>query len=87
MHRERINAGTVGLVFKNGNYTRVITEGKHWIKFSEQVLRCDLSQAFSAPKALEILLKDEVLAAMLTLVDVKDNEIVLVYENKTLNAC
>ncbi|SDG80712.1 hypothetical protein SAMN04489796_101640 [Winogradskyella thalassocola] len=42
MYRERIHAGTVGLVFKNGNYTRVITEGKHWIKFSEQVLRCDL---------------------------------------------
>ena len=82
MNRERIHAGTVGLVFKNGNYTRVITAGKHWIKFSEQVLRFDLSQAFSAPKALEILLKDEVLAAMLTLIDVKDNEIVLVYENK-----
>ncbi len=81
MYRERIHEGTVGLVFKNGNYTRVITAGKHWIKFSEQVLRCDLSQAFSAPKALEILLKDEVLAAMLTLIDVKDNEIVLVYEN------
>tara|TARA_R110002050_G_scaffold85490_17_gene182475 strand:- start:2518 stop:3675 length:1158 start_codon:yes stop_codon:yes gene_type:complete len=81
MYRERIHAGTVGLVFKNGNYTRVITAGKHWIKFSEQVLRFDLSQAFSAPKALEILLKDEVLAAMLTIINVKDNEIVLVYEN------
>ena len=81
MYRERIHAGTVGLVFKNGNYTRVITAGKHWIKFGEQVLRFDLSQAFSAPKALEILLKDEVLAAMLTIIDVKDNEIVLVYEN------
>lgn len=81
MFRERIHAGTIGLVFKNGNYTRVITAGKHWITFREQVLKYDLSQPFKAPKALEILFKDEALAAMLTVVEVKDNEIVLVYEN------
>lgn len=81
MKRVRIHAGTVGLVFKNGNYARVITAGKHWIYFREQVLIYDLTQAFNAPKALEILLKDEVLAAMLTVVEVKDTEIVLVYEN------
>lgn len=81
MFTERIHAGTVGLVFKNGNYARVITAGKHWINFREQVLRYDLSQAFVAPKALEILLKDDILAEMLTVVEVKDNEIVLLYEN------
>lgn len=81
MYRVRIHAGTVGLVFKNGNYARVITAGKHWINFREQVLKYDLSQAFSAPKALEILLKDEALANLLHVVDVKDNEIVLLYEN------
>ncbi|MUU79174.1 slipin family protein [Winogradskyella endarachnes] len=81
MYRVRIHAGTVGLVFKNGNYARVITAGKHWINFREQVLKYDLSQAFSAPKALEILLKDETLANMLHVVEVKDNEIVLLYEN------
>lgn len=82
MYRERIHAGTVGLVLKNGNYARVITAGKHWINFREQVLKYDLSQAFNAPKALEILLKDDALANLLTIVEVKDNEIVLVYENK-----
>jgi regulator of protease activity HflC (stomatin/prohibitin superfamily) len=82
MQRVRIHAGMVGLVFKNGNYARVITEGKHWINFREQVLKYDLTQAFNAPKALEILLKDDALANMLTVIEVKDNEIVLVYENK-----
>lgn len=81
MQRVRIYAGMVGLVFKNGNYTRVITAGKHWIRFSEQVVTYDLTQAFNAPKALEILLKDQALANMLTIIDVKDDEIVLVYEN------
>jgi len=82
MKRVRIHAGIVGLVFKNGNYARVITAGKHWISFREQVLKYDLTQPFNAPKALEILLKDQALAYMLTVIEVKDNEIVLVYENK-----
>ncbi|MFI1770686.1 slipin family protein [Thalassobellus citreus] len=82
MKRVRIHAGIVGLVFKNGNYARVITEGKHWINFREQVIKYDLTQTFNAPKALEILLKDQALADMLTVIEVKDNEIVLVYENK-----
>jgi regulator of protease activity HflC (stomatin/prohibitin superfamily) len=82
MQRVRINAGTAGLVFKNGNYARVITAGKHWINFREQVIKYDLTQAFNAPKALEILLKDDALANLLNVIEVKDNEIVLVYENK-----
>jgi hypothetical protein len=81
MQRVRINAGMVGLVFKNDNYARVITEGMHWISFREHLVKYDLSQPFNAPKALEILLKDEALANMLTVVDVKDNEIVLAYLN------
>jgi len=81
MNRVRIHAGIVGLVFKNGNYARVITAGKHWIRFNEQVIKYNMTQAFQAPKALEILLKDQVLAEMLTVIEVKDNETVLVYEN------
>jgi regulator of protease activity HflC (stomatin/prohibitin superfamily) len=81
MYSVRVHAGKVGLVFKNGNYIRVITAGKHWVKFREEVLIQDLTQAFTAPKALEILLKDVALANMLTVVEVKDNEIVLIYEN------
>lgn len=81
MKRVRIHAGNVGLVFKNGNYARVITAGKHWVKFNEQVILYDMTQPFHAPKALEILLKEDTLSKLLTVVDVKDNEIVLVYEN------
>lgn len=82
MNRVRIHASTVGLVFKNGNYARVITEGTHWLGFNTQVIKYDLTQAFNAPKALEILLKDQALAAMLTVIEVTDNDIVLVYVNK-----
>ena len=50
----RIHEGKVALVFKNGNYNRVITQGKHWIKFNETLVDYDLTIAFHAPKPLEI---------------------------------
>lgn len=80
MLRVRINAGKVGLVFKNGDYVKVITEGLHWLGFNQRVLMYSLSTSFTAPIALEILLKDEILAAMLDVVEVKDGELVLLYE-------
>jgi len=82
MKRIRINAGKVGLVFKKGDYQKVITKGKHWIGFGLNVLVFDLTSAFNAPIALEILLQDKTLAALLNVIEVKDNELVLVYENK-----
>ena len=81
MKRVRINATTVGLVFRNGDYKSVITQGIHWLGFNQRVATYSLSAAFHTPIALEILLKDKALANMLTVVEVRDNEIVLVYEN------
>jgi regulator of protease activity HflC (stomatin/prohibitin superfamily) len=81
MKQVRVHAGNVALVFKNGNYVRTITEGKHWLWFNESVITYSLTAAFNAPKALEILLQDEALAKLLTVVDIQDNEIVLVYSN------
>jgi len=80
MKRVRINVGEVGLVFKRGDYKRVITQGKNWLGFGERVLTYNLAHAFVAPKTLELLLKDEVLEAMLDIIEVKDGELVLVYE-------
>ncbi len=80
MRRVRINAGKVGLVFRGGDYVKVITQGKHWIWFNQRVLAYDLANTFIAPIALEILLKDKTLEAMLNVIEVKDSELVLVYE-------
>jgi regulator of protease activity HflC (stomatin/prohibitin superfamily) len=81
MKKVRINEGYLGLVFKNGDYKQFITQGTHWIGWKEEVKRYNLAHYFTAPIALEILLKDEQLAAMLEVVEVKDNEIVIVYKN------
>ncbi|GLB50351.1 slipin family protein [Neptunitalea lumnitzerae] len=81
MKRIRINKGNVGLVFKKGDYQRVLTAGIHWLGFAESVTIADERFPFKPTKAPEILLQDKQLASMLHVVDVKDNEIVLLYEN------
>jgi len=81
MLRKRVNAYHVGLVVKNESYNRVITNGTFWVMPNETVLEYDMTKPFIAPFDLNILLKDEKLASMLEVVEVKDNEIVLQYEN------
>ncbi|WMJ74057.1 slipin family protein [Cytophagaceae bacterium ABcell3] len=81
MKRIRINKGQIGLVFRNGDYIRVLQEGSFWLKPFESVMLYSLSVPFYPPVDLSILLRDEDLATMLTVVDVKDHEIALQYEN------
>jgi len=81
MKRIRINTGKMGLVFRNGNYRKVVTEGAYWLLPNENVFQYDMTKPFHPSIDLNILLKDEQLANMLTVVDVRDNEIVLQYEN------
>lgn len=82
MKRIRINTGKIGLVFRNDNYKRVITEGVYWLLPFEDVYVYDMSKQFHPSIELNILLKDEQLAEMLNVVEVNDNEIALQYENK-----
>jgi regulator of protease activity HflC (stomatin/prohibitin superfamily) len=86
MKRLRINAGQAGLVFKNGDYLKALTQGKYWIGLSQNVILYDMRLAFRSSVALEILLKDEKLKAMLEVIDVKDNEIVLMFENSNFKS-
>ncbi|KYG71891.1 peptidase [Roseivirga spongicola] len=79
MKRIRINDGKVGLVFRNGDYRKVITAGTTWLSLADTVMVYNLTDQFYSSKNLNILLKDEALASMLEVVDVKDNEIVIQY--------
>lgn len=81
MRRIRINTGKIGLVFRSGNYKRMITEGVYWILPFEDVVVYDMAKPFYPSIELNILMKDPTLAAMLTVAEVRDNEIALQYEN------
>ena len=81
MKKVTINTGKVGLVFKNGDYQKVLTKGNYWLRFSQQVMLYDTTKEFSPLGSVEVLLQDEALVKLLTIVDVKDNELALIYEN------
>jgi hypothetical protein len=81
MKRIRINTGKIGLVFRNGNYKKIVTEGAYWLFPNEDVMQYDLTKPFHPAIDLNILLKDEQLASILSVVEVRDNEIALQYEN------
>lgn len=80
----KINAYQVGLVFKNGEYQRMLMAGKYWFWKNAKVWGFDITKPFVAPVELNILLQDKALADILHVVEVKDNEIVLHYENGLL---
>ncbi|WP_205508542.1 slipin family protein [Longitalea arenae] len=84
MKNIRVNAYQVALVFKRGVYQRMLKEGNYWFWKNETVHIYNITQPFVAPVELNILLQDPALADALHVVEVKDNEIVLQYENGLL---
>src|SRR6266496_4387011 len=80
----KVNAYQVGLVFKNGEYKKMLMTGKYWFWGNETVYVYDVTKPFVAPIELNILMQDAHLAEALYMIEVKDNEIVLQYENGLL---
>jgi hypothetical protein len=62
----------------------MLKEGNYWFWKNERVNKYNITQPFVSPVELNILLQDTVLADALHVVDIKDNEIVLHYENGLL---
>lgn len=81
MKRIRIYNGRIGLIFKNGNFNKVVGEGVYWLFPNEEMYKYDLAKPFHPPIELNLLLRNQELANLLTIIEVKDNEIVLQYEN------
>ncbi len=79
-----MNAYQVGLVFKNGAYKCMLKEGSYWLWPWESVEVCDVTEPFTPSVELNILLKDNLLAGELIVVEVKNEQIVLQYNNGLL---
>ena len=84
MKKVKVNAYQVGLVFKNGEYQRLLLAGTYWFWKNELVWVYDITKQFVPPIELNILLQDKALADILQVIEVKDNEIALQYENGLL---
>ena len=81
IRRLQVDAYKVALVYNDGALESVFTAGKHWIGLKREVQTYDMTKPFSPDVDLDILLKNEQLAAMLEIVLVKDSEIAIQYKN------
>jgi hypothetical protein len=81
IHRINVAAYHKALVFKNNRYTKLLTEGKHWLMSGEEVISYDQTKAFHPSIDLNILLQDATLADALTVIEVKQLELALLSEN------
>ena len=76
----RINEGRVGLVFRKGDFLKVIGVGKHRIRLSDELKLYDRSQAFvPVGQDLNVLLENESLAEELIIQEVPDQHLMLMY--------
>ena len=75
-----------GLLFKDGNYIKTLKPGKHLLSafLGHELIRMDLNKPFLTSKNLNLFIKDESLLTELTIVEVKDYEICLHYEDNLL---
>ncbi len=77
----RINKGNIGLVFRYGDLVDVVKPGLHWIGWNDRVTSYNVYQPFTSPYKDEVLLEHPKFKAMVDIVEVRDNEIALRFEN------
>ncbi|WP_348796959.1 slipin family protein [Flavobacterium adhaerens] len=77
----KIDTYQVGLVFENRKLVDVVKEGTKWIFGDKQVMVYEKTVSFQSPYEFNVLLQNEVLASMLEVIEVADNEIVLQFVN------
>lgn len=80
MKRITVNKNQVALVLKNAALKRVLPEGKYWIGFGEEAEIADMAKPFYCTIDKDVLLQDEVFASYVTVVDIAETEIGLVFQ-------
>lgn len=77
----QIKAYQVGLVYKNRKLMEILEEGNYWVLGNKSVEIHEMKDPFKTTNDLNLLLQNENLSSKLEVIEVKDGEIVLVYEN------
>lgn len=79
-----------GILFKKGNFKKILKPGEHFLPhyFSYEVYIMNVANEFIVPeKDLNLFLKNEELLRELDVIEVKDGEIVLHYEDGIFKHC
>lgn len=86
MRRITVKAYEKALVFKNGKLIDVLSEGKYWTKWKQEVVFYDVTGIFYHEMELDLLLKNESFASEVDVYNVLDNEILIQYKDGKLNS-
>lgn len=81
MKRIKVNANQVGLVLKNEAFSQLLGEGVYWFWGNEDVYLHDKGSAFIAPVELNTLLQHTAVVDALEIIEVKDNEMMVQFED------
>lgn len=87
MKKVNVASYQIGLLFKGKELVRVLQEGVYWVWNTRQIeLLTRTTEVKSTVLALDLLLRNEELAAMVDVIDVKDGELVLLFEKGIFHA-
>lgn len=81
MKKLNIYANQIGITYKNGEVIKVYTQGEYYISLFRQVVVYDMSAAFSPAIELNILLQHEELKDVLYVIEIKDQQVGILYKN------
>ena len=81
MKKVKVKANEIALVLKNGAFEKVLNEGVFWFWNHEEVYVYTKGTEFKPPIELNLLLQHTEMADALEVVEVKDNEFALFYED------
>nr|MBX2871780.1 hypothetical protein [Saprospiraceae bacterium] len=80
MRRITIFPYQMGLVFRKDQFIDALSTGKHWVRWTDQLITYDMSKEFVPLCELNILLKNSLLREKLEVIEVKDYQIALVFQ-------
>jgi hypothetical protein len=82
MRLVKVTTYKVGLVYVEGIYKRVLTEGWNYVRNNEEVRIVDTSSPFNIKKDYDIMKKDTSLMQMLEIVKISDSKVGLLYDGE-----
>ncbi|WP_337044867.1 slipin family protein [Emticicia sp. 17c] len=85
MQHIKVNANRIALVIKNDAFEQLLGEGSYWFWGNEKVFGYDKGVAFYPPIDLNILLQHAEIAEALDVIEVKDNELMIQFDDNRFN--
>ncbi|BDD05734.1 slipin family protein [Aureibacter tunicatorum] len=77
----KINEGNIGMIFKSGDFNKLLKAGKHWISFNDSVEIHNMAKPFQSDIPLNVLLKHDDFKNAIEVIEVNDDQLVLRYED------